>query len=142
MKPMLFSPVRPPLRRAAAVAEFALVAPIVFALVMAAIEFGRAYMSLNLISNAARAGCRKGVLPGSSNDDVTSAVNSALSAGGISGATTTVMVNGAVTNASTAAQGDQISVEITVPFSQVTWLPTTWFLGDATLAETSVMRHE
>ena len=78
-------------RKAAAAVEFAIVAPILFlCVILPTFEFGRGLMVAELVTNAARSGCRVGVLPGNSNSTVTSAVNTSLSDQGITGATTTV----------------------------------------------------
>src|SRR5947209_2332932 len=42
--------------------EFAVVAPILFLLMLAIFEFGRAFMVTGLLTDAARRGCRKGIV--------------------------------------------------------------------------------
>jgi Flp pilus assembly protein TadG len=136
---------RPRRRRGAAVVEFAVVAPLLFLLVVLPIvEFGRAMMVSNLLVGASEAGCRNAVLPYGTTASATTAVNSSLSAQGISGAIVTVKVNGAATDASTAIQGDTVSVTVSVPYGNISWLPTNLarFLGDKTLSSTQVMRRE
>ncbi|MBO0696901.1 MAG: pilus assembly protein [Zavarzinella sp.] len=129
-------------RPAAATVEFAFVVPLFFLLILGAIDCGRAMMGLDLIANASRSGCRAGTLPQATNSDVTSAVDAHLSSGGVSGATTTVQVNGQPADVATARKGDQITVTVSVPFSSVNWLPTSWFFGGKTLSRSTVMRHE
>jgi Flp pilus assembly protein TadG len=134
-------------RRGAAAVEFALVAPIFFfAILMPMIEFGRAMAVSNHIAATAEVGCRTGVLPGSDNDAINTAVTNSLTAQGIGNANPTIVINmnGSVANASTARQGDSVSVTVSVPYSSVSWLPTslTYFLGNATLSSTQVMRRE
>lgn len=129
-------------RRGAAVVEFAMVASLLFLLLLGIIELGRAMMVLEMLNNAARNGARIGVLQGSDNTQVTSAVTNALASGGISGTTTAIKVNGATTNVNTAVPGDAISVTVSVPYSNVTWLPSSMFLSGRTLGSSIVMRRE
>ena len=133
-------------RKGAAAVEFALVAPILFlVIILPLVEFGRALIANELVANAARAGCRVAVLRGTDNATINSTVNTALSSQGISGgATITVLVNGSVANASTANQGDTISVTVAIPYNNVSWLPTgtSYFMKNKTLATTHLMRRE
>src|SRR5262249_35366075 len=130
-------------RRGAATVEFALIAPLVFVLLLGIIEFGRAMMVIELLNNAARNGCRVGVLDGSDVSAITTAVNDTLRSSGVSGATTAVSVNGTAVSAtgtgstsSMASTGDAISVTVSVPANSVSWLPSGLFLKDRTLAGT------
>src|SRR6059058_3503731 len=78
-------------RRAAATVEFAIVAPLLFlVIILPTFEFGRGLMIAELVTNAARSGCRVGVLPGNSNAVITSNVSTTLSDQGITGAATTI----------------------------------------------------
>src|SRR5436309_16005435 len=81
-------------RLGAAAVEFALIAPILVTFILAMIEFGRVMMVMEVVTNAAREGCRMGVLPGSTTSDVTTTVNSYLDNGNVnhSFVTTTVYV--------------------------------------------------
>ena len=74
--------------------------------------------------------------------DVTSAVTNALASAGFSGTNTAIQVNGTTANVNTAVPGDQVTVTVTVPYNNVTWLPTSMFLAGRTLGSTVVMRHE
>lgn len=125
-------------RRAAATVEFAVVAPIFFLLVLGMIEYGRMVMVQQIITNASREGARTAVLDGTTTAEVTSTVNSYLTSGSISGATVAVTPN-PPTN---AEAGDPVTVTVSVPFSQVSWLPSPMYLGGKTLSSTTVMRRE
>ena len=129
-------------RHGAAVVEFAVVAPLLFALALGIIEFGRAMMVLELLNNAARAGCRAGVLSGSSNTDVNSAITTALSGSGVNNPSTTIDVNGSQADVATAQTGDTISVTVSVGADAVTWLPVPQFLAGKTLTGIVAMRRE
>lgn len=131
-------------RAGAAVVEFALVAPLLFLLILGSIEFGRGMMALELVANAAREGARKGCLPGTATKDIQTTITNSLSGTGIptKNAAVTVMVNNASKDASTAVTDDSITVTITVPLRDVSWLPTSVFLGNANLRGHVVMRRE
>jgi Flp pilus assembly protein TadG len=129
---------RPADRRGAATVEFAVVAPVFLLFVVGIVEFGRALMVQQLLTNAAREGARVGVLDNSQTGDVTSAVSNYLAGGGVSGATTTVTPS----PPSSAAYGSPVTVTITVPYSSVSWVPSPWFLQNTTLGSTCVMRRE
>jgi Flp pilus assembly protein TadG len=123
----------------------AVVAPLLFALILGAIEFGRAVMVTNVLTAACREGARAGVVPRSDNTEVLAAVNSMLTGSGIdaSKATKEIRVNGTVADVSTAVGGDQVSVRVTIPYGDVTWLPTTLFISKtSTVGGQAVMRHE
>lgn len=127
-------------RTGAAAVEFALICPVLFLVFLGVIEFGRAMMVSEILNTAVRTGCRAGTMIGATNSSVTSGVTQCLT--GISGTTTTIQVNGATGDVSTAARGDSISVQLQVPYSSVSWLPGSMFLGNTTLSATAVMYHE
>src|SRR5438094_7091984 len=63
--------------------EFAIVASLLFILLLGMIEFGRAMMVLNVVSNAARTGARAGSLSSGSYSSATAAAGAVLTAAGI-----------------------------------------------------------
>src|SRR5262245_17176172 len=129
-------------RRGTAAVEFAIVAPILFLVViLPTFEFGRGLMVAELVTNASRSGCRVGVLPGNSNSTVTSAVNTSLSDQGITGATTTITVNGAATDVGAATAGDTIKVTVSVPYNNNSWIPGR-FLAGLSISGSQAMRKE
>ena len=125
-------------RRGAAAVEFALVAPVFFLLVFGLIEYGRMVMVQQMLTNASREGARHAVLDGATSTEVTTIVNDYLSSGSVTGATVTVTPN-PPTN---AEFGDPVTVAVSVPFSQVSWLPSPMYLGGKTLAASTIMRRE
>jgi Flp pilus assembly protein TadG len=118
--------------------EFAVVVPVFFLFVFGSLEFGRLLMVQAVITNAAREGARKGVLDGSTTEGVTAAVNEYLTQSSISGATVTVTPS----PPSSAGYGEPVTVSVTIPFDQVSWLPSPMFLGGRTMAASTVMRRE
>lgn len=125
-------------RQGAAIVEFAVVAPIFFLLVFGIIEFGRMVMVQQVLTNAAREGARVAVLSGATTTQVTTAVTNYLSAGGVSGATTTVNPD----PPSSATYGSAVTITVSVPFSSVSWTPSPFFLGETRLSAQCVMRTE
>jgi Flp pilus assembly protein TadG len=99
------------------------VAPVIFIFLFGMIEIGRGVMVVHLLTNAARQGCRAGVISGKSNSDITTAVTRTLTPVGIASDTITVQVNDGTADASTAQSNDEITVKVTVPVASVTWLP-------------------
>lgn len=129
-------------RRGAATVEFAIVTPLLFLVViLPTFEFGRGLMVAELVTNAARSGARVGVLPGNANSTVTSAVTTSLSDQGITGATTTITVNGAAADVSSAVAGDVVKVSVSVPYNSNSWIPGR-FLAGATISGSQTMRRE
>jgi len=111
------------------VVEFAVVVPVFFLLVFGIVEVARGFMTTHLLTNAARAGCRLGILNGKSTDEIKAAVNNVLSGQTISGFTITVTVNGKAVDASTAASNDEITVVVSVPVADISWVPGSHYLN-------------
>jgi Flp pilus assembly protein TadG len=118
-------------RTAVAVIEFALVAPIMFLLVLATFEFGRALMATELITEAARAGCRGywdgnntywpgAIIEGTSSQQVTNAVLHYLTSIGVNGESVSVIVN--------QPDNGEVTVQVTVPATSITWVPNPLFI--------------
>jgi Flp pilus assembly protein TadG len=112
-----------------------------FLFILGLIEIGRGLMVLHLLNNAARQGCRAGVIQGKSTADINTVVLATLSAQGIKGEVATVQVNDGVTDASTARSGDEITVIVTVPVASVSWLPGSQFLNGS-MAGRYTLRRE
>ncbi len=133
---------QPSRRQGAAVVEFAIVAPLLFfCIVLPMFEFGSGMMVAELVTNAARAGARVGILPGNTNAAVTATVNSNLSAQGISGATISVLVDGTQADVSTGTIGTPITVTVSIPYSSIAWVPGQ-FLNGLNLTGTQTLPHE
>lgn len=115
-----------------------MVAPVLFLLILGIIEFGRAIMVQQALTNASREGARQAVLDTATTANVTAAVTNYLSGGSIDGTTVTVSPD----PPNSAGFGQTVSVTVSVPFNQVSWLPTPMFVGGRTLRATSTMRRE
>jgi Flp pilus assembly protein TadG len=102
-------PARQHRRRGALTVEFALTVPILFALVLGALEFSHINMVRNTIENAAYEGARQGIVPGSSAADVTAEAEKILKVVGVRGESIRV------TPAFIANDTDRVTVTINVP---------------------------
>ncbi|HLA83795.1 MAG TPA: TadE/TadG family type IV pilus assembly protein [Thermoguttaceae bacterium] len=134
-------------RRGAAAVEFAIVAPVFFLMILGMIEVGRAIMVQQVITNASREGARLAVLPARPEDNITAMVTQrvedVLQSAGIDGATVQILdETGTTMNPQTAEYGDVINVTVSVPYSEVSWLPTSKYFAGKTLSASTVMRTE
>lgn len=127
----------PARRRGAAVVEFAVIAPLFFLLVFGIVEFGRALMVQQILTNASREGARRAIVEGATDSEVKTLVNDYLTNASISGSTVEVSPQAL----HTVAMGDKVTVTVSVPYASVAWLPS-WFLGNNTLTASTVMRGE
>jgi Flp pilus assembly protein TadG len=135
-------------RKGQAVVEFALVLPVFLLLVFGAIEFGRAYYDLHLLTNAAREGARVGSLPDRLESDVQAAVTGFLHDVGLSsGCTTATSVTdpagaaraGGLVN---AVEGDRVRVTVSYSFHVLSGRILPGFTGTVQLRGRCVFRHE
>jgi Flp pilus assembly protein TadG len=123
------------------------VAPVFFLLVFGMIEFGRMVMVQQIITNASREGARCAVLDPkqgmTKHDEVVSLVTGYLTNAGIPNVTTNcVSVNPTEPSDPSVKPGDPVTVTVTIPFNQVSWIPTPLFLGGKSLVASTVMRRE
>jgi hypothetical protein len=94
-----------------------------------------------LLTTAAREGCRVAVVPGHTQSDVQTRINNVLSGSGISVGSVTPTCPSPYTWDS-APQGTAITVSLSVPYNQVSWLGTPYFLNGATVAASATMSSE
>lgn len=134
-------PTRGQHRQAATTVEFALVSLVFFTIVLGIIELGRGLMVDYLLRHTARQACRVAVPAGRSNTDVQAEVDAALKRNGLPDTEATVKVNGTVADVGTAKSGDLITVEVSLPLGQVTWVPGSHYLGGS-LGGTYSLRRE
>jgi Flp pilus assembly protein TadG len=114
-------------------------------------EFGRAYQTYQVVTNAAREGARVAVLPNTSVDEVKSRVAAYLRNGQLGNVdNTTISVNQAATVSIGATTASASIVTVNYPFSFMTLNPVVRLvtpdsaLGDAplTLSASAQMRNE
>lgn len=125
-------------RTGAAVAEFAVVAPVMIMLTMGMMEVGRMVMVKQLMVSASREGARLGSLPGASENEVLARVNQELSSVGINGVSVTVTP----ANLVAATSGTPVTVSLSVHASQISWVHTPMFSSNATITASTTMRRE
>lgn len=103
-------------------------------------EFGRMIMVQQLLTNAARSGSRAAVIDGATSSGVTSTVKDYLKGGSVEADSLTVTVE--PSNLASTDTGDAITVKVSVPYDDVSWLPAPWFLSGHTMTANCTMRRE
>ncbi len=122
----------------AATLELAVTAPILLAIFLGIIEFGRAIMVQHTLEEAARAACRVAILASATTDKIESIASTTLSAAGIKDYTITI--EPAVL--SQACRWSPVTVTISTPYSSVSWLPLPRFLDGVRLQGQCTMPRE
>jgi len=131
-----------------AVVEFALILPVFMLMLFGAIEFGRAYYTLHLLTNAAREGARTGALPEQLESDVSTAVDNFLDNAGLGGSWSSAVVvtdDGGTERAggmADAVEGDRVHVTVSHDFEVMSGRIIPGFSGTVTLRGRCVFRHE
>ncbi len=137
-------------RQGAALVEMALVLPIFVMITLGIVEFGRAMMVSQLVTNAAREGTRLAIVDGTTNSEVDDFVEQFLNASvGVAAAdvTVTITVEEAAGNPSAgnavenASAKDLVTVKVEVPFDKVSYVAGS-YLGGKNLVAQAAMRHE
>ncbi len=130
-------------RPGATCVEMALVAPFIFLIAFGSLEFSRVLMVKQALTNAAREGCRSASL--ATTRSTTSCDNSVRQylkrcfARYADQDVVTVTVTPA--NLDGIVSGTEITTQVEVRFSDVSWLPVTW-ATDARLIGTATMNRE
>jgi Flp pilus assembly protein TadG len=125
-------------RSGASAVEMAFVAPIIVTMLLGQIETARLGMAAQLLTTAAREGCRVAVIPGSTQTDVQNRVNSVLAGSGISVGT----VNPTPSNWATVSGGTAVTVSFSVPYKNLSWLGTPFFLKTANVSASATLSSE
>jgi len=127
-------------RAGATVVETALTLPLFILMGVGILEFGRGFMVQQMVTNAAREGARHAILSGANETDVANKVKDYLATGSINPA----VVNVSITPSSLQGvkSGAQVKVRVQVHYTDVTWMPAPWFLGQTQLSSETVMRRE
>ncbi len=127
-------------RSGAAIVEMAVILPIFIALVMGQIESSRFGMVSQLLSTAARVGCRTAVVPNTTTNDVQSRINETLQGTKINVGTLSAKWSDPGTagawilpanwNDPNLAYGTPVTVILRVRCKDVSWLPAPKFVGE------------
>ena len=137
-------------RRGAALVELALVLPIFFAVVLGIIEFGRAMMVGQMVTNAAREASRLSILDDSTNTQVQTWIEDFLQQAinvSADDVTVTITVDPAPgnddpgNNLANAQTRDLCTIRVEVPFDKVAYIKGNYLNGKS-LSGQSAMRHE
>ncbi len=126
-----------PSRRGVAAVEFAMVVPIFVVFIFGMIEFGRILMVQQTLINGSREGARQAVLEGATEDGVVEIVSEYLQAASINVPSDYVSVS---PDPADVRGNEKITVSISVPFAEVSWMPP--FIYDGNLQATTTMRSE
>lgn len=113
--------------------EFALLLPILVIIVFSAVEFGRLWMTMNVLTGAAREGARIASVTAPNAALVQNAANSVLSAVNISGATVTVVGPDAA---------NAVTVTVRINYSVLTGTIVPGLTGTFQLTRSASMRWE
>jgi Flp pilus assembly protein TadG len=133
-------------QKGAALLEAAIVIPIILLISVGIFEFGRAYQTWQVLTNAAREGARLACLEGPTDADVRTRVNAYLQGGGL----TTLADTGIVVNRNAPVGASTGSlVQVNYPFSFIVLNPVVRLIaprattGQAiTMHAQSLMRNE
>jgi Flp pilus assembly protein TadG len=134
--------------KGAALIEAAITVPIILLICVGIFEFGRAYQTMQVLTNAAREGARIAVITSSTDAAVTARVRSYMQAGALSNhatATVTVVRNVTMTGADTGS-----SIVIDYPFQFMVLNPVVRLIAPAdtktgapiTMKSSALMRNE
>jgi Flp pilus assembly protein TadG len=128
-------------RRGVSAVEMAFVAPVFLTLVLGIIESSRLGMVTQLLTTAAREGCRVAVLNGMEQTDVQNRVDAVLKGSGIPVGTVAPTCPSPYAW-DTSPGGTPITVNLTVPYTSVSWLPVPLFLGGVNITCSATMSSE
>jgi Flp pilus assembly protein TadG len=127
--------------RGQSVVEFALILPLLLVLVFGITEFGRAWMTVNILASAAREGCRLAVVTAPDVSAVTARVTTVCSSAGV--VPTSIVCVGPLAN----DPDRKVTVTVRADFQIIPGTILEYFGGDGLsgtipLRAESVMRHE
>lgn len=122
--------------RGQSVVEFALVLPLILLVLFGITEFGRAWMTMNILTSAAREGCRLAVVTAPDVTAVTAKVTEVCNAAGITPTAITV------SPPDPADPERRVTVTVQTDFDVIPGEILGTFSGTIPLTATSVMRHE
>jgi len=137
-------------RRGAALVEMALVLPIFLTVVFGIVEFGRAMMVSQMITNSAREGARMAVISGNTNADVEANIHDFLKKSvGLQNKDVTVTITITAGPGNTdpgnllakSEAGDIINVNVAIPADKASYIGNSFVKGKSLVGQ-ATMRHE
>ena len=126
-------------RRGASAVEFAVVAPVLFVMLLGMVEFGRVLTVHHVLTLAARTGAREAVLPGASCASVQSVAQAVADSAAVPLPTVNVVCS---TDPATAVPGTSVGVTVSVPMAGVSNIGKMWFPAGHQVSSTATMRKE
>lgn len=142
-------------RLGSAIAEFAIVCPILVTVLLGMIELCRGTMVKVILSDAARKGCRTGIQRDKGNNDIVTDCTNIMTdnnfdgskfnpSGGVGNISIVVTdPNGNVLAESLdAPSGSKVSVQVSIPVSSTTWVPNLFLTRGSLESETVVMMKQ
>ena len=125
-------------RRGVAAVEFALVLPVIVLLLLGSLEMGRAVMVRHVMEETARAGCRVAVFENGTKQDVLDIVETAMTAANLYDYTVTIDPDPPENLEAFQA----VTVTVSIPYANVSWLPGSNYLDGAVVTGVCVMPTE
>ena len=122
--------------RGQSVVEFALVLPLLLLVLFGITEFGRAWMTVNILTSSAREGARLAIVTAPNVPAVVQKVNDVCAAAGVTPSAVTV------TGPDPSDPDRRVTVTVQTDFQVLTGNILGPFNGTIPLRATSVMRHE
>ncbi|HUN80333.1 MAG TPA: TadE family protein [Phycisphaerae bacterium] len=124
------------MRRASAVVETAVVAPLLILAMFGMVEVGQAYNVKQTVTLAAREGARAAALPGATQADAQAAVDASMGMAGLTGYTMTTNMAGL------QPTDTQVWVKVSLPFDRASYTGTMMGGGSYNITSTTTMRRE
>lgn len=124
-----------PRRRGTTIIEFAIVAPLLFLLFFASLEFCRVAMIRHTVDNAIYEGCRVGIIPGATAAEVHQETQRILNSLGLNHASITV------TPQTINSRTDEVTVRVVVPLDDNSFVPNQFVAGGTIARELTLLRE-
>ncbi len=130
--------------RGAVTLEAAIMMPIFLLLLVGILEFGRAVMMHQIITNACREACRQAIIHGAQDANVTQKVSEYLDSATISPNGRVIEIrdsSGTATPLHQIPSHDDVTIFVQIPYAENTWGLTTWLMGKQIQSEVSMRRE-
>jgi Flp pilus assembly protein TadG len=122
-------------REGTAMVEFAIVAPLLFLLFFAAMEFCRVAMIRHTADNAVYEGCRVGIIPGATSNEAETEARRIMSSLGVTN------VSVAVKPSSIDRETEEVTVRMKVPLDENSFVPNQFVAGQSIVRELTLRRE-
>ena len=122
-------------RRAAAMTEFAVVAPLLFLFFFAAFEFCRVAMIRHTADNAVYEGCRLAIIPGATSGEAEAETRRIMDSLGVT------KVSVAVSPTTIVDATEEVTIRIEVPLDENSFVPNQFVAGHSITRELTLRRE-